>query len=380
MKKLATVLLLATTILLSPSCAEKFGVVKQISIEAESVGFTHNGEATKSAWADDIYLFSMADTTPKLFTIASGKGSSVATFSGTITTQPSYIGFYPAPVMTQATSEAIEFTIEEPLVAFSCLELSLNTPKMGEGSRAAGMTFRNVFGAVELPLVNGSEYQTSSIKVVVSSQNAPLTGMYACALDSGDITSYSGNHIVTKKFEDPTRIESSSVFVALPAGEYPYLQISFLDLASNTNKTFKAEKIVVKEGEVTTTEPLSATILAPVVGDWHLTSFCGTAAEVDLYISFKDDYSFTLHQRSGSMGYVTFTGEWKYDNSTSTLSGEYSDGSAWATSYKVTVTDKGDLQFVNVNNADEVAVYSSTTIPTISTSSSRATTDVKPFL
>ena len=54
MKKLATMLLLATTILLSPSCAEKFGVVKQISIEAESVGFTHNGEATKSAWADDI--------------------------------------------------------------------------------------------------------------------------------------------------------------------------------------------------------------------------------------------------------------------------------------------------------------------------------------
>ena len=386
MKRFFTHLLLAVLPILLVSCVEKFGVVKEISVTASTEGFVSDEEVSSSIWnkGEQIYLFSEMSTTPIRFNLTSGVGSSTAKFKGTILTNPTYMGFRPASALKAVMSNTISFSTDNAAISFDIEDVASNSPQIGEGS-SQDMAFKPIFGAVELPLSLNESCQTELVKVSVPTSGRALAGNFSYDMTYSRILSSSkGRYVASLLLDTPVVIGSTptSLFVAMPEGAYSGVMVSITD--KTTSKTWQlatTQQIIVRHGELTKVNAgdIAVSEGCCAIGEWHLTMFCGVAAEVDLYLSIKEDNTFTLYQRSGSFDYSVFTGTWEYDSLTNTLSGEYSDGTPWASSYKASITENGELRLENSANANEVAIYSEATMPTVSTSS-RASFDVKPFL
>lgn len=115
---------------------------------------------------------------------------------------------------------------------------------------------------------------------------------------------------------------------------------------------------------------------------WHLKSFCGEVADVDIYIDFGKTGKFKIYQRTEELNYTVFDGTYTTDEVNSLLSGVYSDGTKWATDYKYTVdAEAKELILESVNDPTEVSVYEPAMAPTTATTSTRSASvnDVKPL-
>lgn len=97
-------------------------------------------------------------------------------------------------------------------------------------------------------------------------------------------------------------------------------------------------------------EPLSVT------GCWSLQSVETKAAvgetDVQVYVEFASNKSFTLYQKLGEGRFRKYAGTWKLAGSK--LDGSYSDGKAWAATYDV--SRKGSTMTL-VANDTEVSTY-----------------------
>ncbi len=103
-----------------------------------------------------------------------------------------------------------------------------------------------------------------------------------------------------------------------------------------------------------------------IVGGWHLISFCGGSAEADIYMQLNSDKTFNLYQRTNSPTFVQFSGTYSLDESNTIISGRYSDGVAWANSYKYSINSNKELVFINTNNSTEISIYEPSAMPTTS--------------
>lgn len=80
-----------------------------------------------------------------------------------------------------------------------------------------------------------------------------------------------------------------------------------------------------------------------IIGSWELSAVDFTRSVmigdvfVEVYVDFLSDGSFTLSQVLGAGRAEEFSGTWTLTGST--LSGTYSDGTAWGTDYEASVTD-----------------------------------------
>lgn len=99
-----------------------------------------------------------------------------------------------------------------------------------------------------------------------------------------------------------------------------------------------------------------------VVGEWHLTSWTGTAPaeDFDVYIEFRADGGFDLYQKVETSVFVKYSGSFTAENGS--ISGSYSDGEPWGTGYAYEVSADGKTLTMTAG-ADEVSVYSKTDIP-----------------
>ena len=104
-----------------------------------------------------------------------------------------------------------------------------------------------------------------------------------------------------------------------------------------------------------------------IVGSWHIKSFCGGAANADIYMQLNSDKTFLLYQRSNSATFVKYSGTYSLDEANSIISGVYSDGVAWANCYKYSINANKELVFVNTNNSSEITIYEPAEMPTITT-------------
>lgn len=103
-----------------------------------------------------------------------------------------------------------------------------------------------------------------------------------------------------------------------------------------------------------------------VKGEWELTevkmatkSALVGAETVTVYVKFSEDGTFAMYQMVGDGRFVAFSGSWKLAGSA--LSGTYTDGTSWASSYEVSV-DKSTLTMTTEDGLD-VFVYKACTIP-----------------
>ena len=102
-----------------------------------------------------------------------------------------------------------------------------------------------------------------------------------------------------------------------------------------------------------------------ITGEWNLVNVQTKAATlggqtVDVYISFSSGKSFTMYQMLGAGRYHKYSGTYILDGTT--LSGKYSDGKQWGSSYEVELSSS-DTQLTLTSASGEVDTYKKTSIP-----------------
>lgn len=102
-----------------------------------------------------------------------------------------------------------------------------------------------------------------------------------------------------------------------------------------------------------------------IIGTWSLKTVQTKAASmggtpVDVYIVFNEDKTFSLYQKVGNAGrYTSFTGTWNLLETT--LTGKYSDGKSWGSSYEVS-QDKERTTLVLSSPGEEYS-YAKASLP-----------------
>ena len=100
-------------------------------------------------------------------------------------------------------------------------------------------------------------------------------------------------------------------------------------------------------------------------GEWHLESFYSLDAEkadIDVYISFeKEDGNFAIYQKLGGGHYTEYKGT--YSTSGNVATGKYSDGTAWACDYDVTIDGNTMTLVTKGLSEEETCIYVRTAIP-----------------
>lgn len=98
-----------------------------------------------------------------------------------------------------------------------------------------------------------------------------------------------------------------------------------------------------------------------VIGQWHLVSWSALSS-ADVYLSFSETGAFEIYQRVYSPSYVHYNGSYSFDKGV--LSGLYSDGNPWGSSYKVTFQSNGtQMTLTSATSSGDVAVFVQSTIP-----------------
>lgn len=95
-----------------------------------------------------------------------------------------------------------------------------------------------------------------------------------------------------------------------------------------------------------------------LTGEWHCTP---AEIDADIYVSFDAEGSFDLYQQIGEGRHRHYSGVWAIEENT--LSGTYSDGSAWGSSYTVEFKSDKEMSLTALNGSEEVMSYFREDIP-----------------
>lgn len=98
------------------------------------------------------------------------------------------------------------------------------------------------------------------------------------------------------------------------------------------------------------------------VGEWALTEWNNSQdLPFGVYMRFNEDKSFDLYQHTSNVLWVHYTGTYSLNGNT--LSGVYSDGVNWATSYTIKYNNNAEPKQIQLTSSDNVGIYTATTIP-----------------
>lgn len=107
-------------------------------------------------------------------------------------------------------------------------------------------------------------------------------------------------------------------------------------------------------------------LLDDIIGSWHMTGITAPSSSMtqdgssitavsDVWVLFYSDKTFAIYQKTGDASkYQYFKGKFTLDGST--ISGTYSDGTAWGSKYKISVTDNV-LTMEALNGSGEIVTY-----------------------
>ena len=106
-----------------------------------------------------------------------------------------------------------------------------------------------------------------------------------------------------------------------------------------------------------------------IAGDWHLTQWRGSEPSFDVYLSITDNGVVSLFQRLTTHEWQTFFSAVGYENGV--ISGEYTDGVKWGSSYYVEVN--GDsMTWTSTTDNSDISVYTRCTLPDVTNKATRA--------
>jgi hypothetical protein len=374
--------LFAAALFVATSCEENIDTVRNISLSCHTQGLVDGANSQPAIWGveEQIYLFRSEDWTAALLTQTSGAGSADAIFTGsTAGTKSGYYAIRPASatgsIMPNGT---VEVTVAPSNIVIAGEDISTIIPQVGKGN-ANGVTFTSLFGALKLNI--SGNYEVSKIRVADLSKAHGLNGTFGYNFLSENLIYDEVLCEVERVFFNPiTLAYKPAIYVALPAGQYDKLEISLRDAQSGNTNVYTVKDTAIARNKVTEVKLTSPQVVSFVVGSWHLVKFCGNDAAIDLYMKFTRDNKFEIYQREGELKYSRFTGTYAVDVENSIISGVYSDGEAWADSYKFSLNGE-NLVFESQSNSAEVSIYEPAEMPSATTQSVSRTvaSDVKPL-
>ena len=102
-----------------------------------------------------------------------------------------------------------------------------------------------------------------------------------------------------------------------------------------------------------------------IVGEWQLSQITTKATiggqTVDVYIAFQEGGSFEMYQMLGTGRYRKFEGTWTLLEKV--LSGSYTGGATWASSYNVEMDEGHTTLTLTSLDGDETDIYRKQAIP-----------------
>lgn len=99
-----------------------------------------------------------------------------------------------------------------------------------------------------------------------------------------------------------------------------------------------------------------------LAGEWQLTTWTGEKPEAfEAYLSFDATGGFTIYQKIEAPVFTVYTGSYLLQDRT--LSGKYSDNTAWGSTYEVGIDEKGNTLTLTSADKSDLGVYTRTTIP-----------------
>ena len=103
-------------------------------------------------------------------------------------------------------------------------------------------------------------------------------------------------------------------------------------------------------------------VVKDIVDEWALVSWSDTDPVFNVYVDFNEDGTFDIYQQVYSLNYEYYGGS--YALAGDVLSGEYADGTAWATTYTVSVSeDRSQLTMTSQESVGVTSVYFKESIP-----------------
>lgn len=155
--------------------------------------------------------------------------------------------------------------------------------------------------------------------------------------------------------------------------------------AKRTLCTSEVASITIPEEETPVTPPTPPTPPAPgdtdtsdIAGTWRLAEWRGEEPSFDVYLDIKADGIVTLWQRITTREWELYYSSVSIDDSI--ISGVYSDGVAWSTSYGISLGEDS-MTWVATNDSSDVSVYVPAELPTdLPAESHEATRAVTRFL
>lgn len=379
-------MLMAMVLFALPSCSKKGsddagtpGTGVSATLKFTSTTEAIDGESIVWSAYDVINVNGAGSTSGTEFSLQSGSGKTSAVFSGKMLTASHYYAFYPASAVQSVQDGNFTFELPRTRTAGVSVREAGEIFRAADGTPESGFEFRNILGYVELRLTGSGS--VSSVKLSASSSSPAIGGIFTYNAKEHTLTATSASNTAVGSLNKAITLSSSpkSVFFALPEGRYTNMTVT---LSGDKGQQYLVEgTVVVERSSVTVVDNLTLNenyVDVSFIGDWHLTSFCGSAIEADIYLSLKDDDSFKLYQRSFDYPLTVYEGTYNFDGTT--ISGTYSDGVAWAASYSIAMNGDNKMIWTNTSTS-EVSIYERCELPNLTEkSSTRGATDVKRFL
>ena len=380
--RVLSLLMCAIIAVVAVSCNGNLSDGGQLSVTCKTKGFVGNNETTAASWCsgEKIMLLRADDWLGATMSLASGAGTSSATFKGELNAaRDGYYAVRPASAAGAMRSNgSIELTVEPNNVFFAEDNSSVVVPQIGQDKKK-NVEFKSCFGALKFNIVNASS--VSSVQVSVPGKEQGLYGSFAYYFKRDLLVGLATSYDLQCNFEPAVDISSSrAVYVALPEGSYSTVSLLVGDSKTGKKEAYRAQGVSVQRGRITNVSTSSYIEVPALVGSWHIKSYCGLDAPVDLYIDFAADGRFTILQRTEMSGYRKFEGTYSVDSQTSVVSGVYSDGEPWSNSYKYSIDENMNLVLVNTTLASEVSVYEPSNMPSGAAAVTKSgVKDVKPL-
>lgn len=95
-----------------------------------------------------------------------------------------------------------------------------------------------------------------------------------------------------------------------------------------------------------------------IVGEWHCSP---EAFDADVYVAFNAEGGFDLYQQIGEGRHRHYTGTYSIEGNT--LSGTYTDGNPWGSTYSMEFVSDKEMKLTALNGSNEVMSYFKEDIP-----------------
>lgn len=126
-------------------------------------------------------------------------------------------------------------------------------------------------------------------------------------------------------------------------------------------------------------DPSGKITLDNLAGEWKLTQWTvDSEFSNNIYLEILADNTFVLYEDITSHGFSKMTGTFAFDNDANTISGTYTNGRAWGSSYTIAMPDVMTMRWTAIGK-DDTSVYTRTVIPSDIVQTSRAAQDDEGF-